>query len=167
MNMARLSDGDEHGPASIRTYHNCRRGPAHGQGQVQRVDQIRQRAAQAVQGPDHRHIEAATGRVVEQRVQPGAPDAPLGAADTVVLIGRHHAPAALPRDRLERQALILDGLTVGADAQVECGALGFGHVLITLLVAAVMQQGLCGAQVDPRRLDVRLCPRSGKAGSIA
>ena len=39
------------------------------------------------------------------------------------------------------QALVLDGLSVGADAQVERGTLRLRHVLIPLLVAGVMRQG--------------------------
>ena len=67
--------------------------------------------------------------------------ASLGGADAVVVVvPGHHAPAALLRDRLQRQALVFDGLSVSADAQVVRGALLFRHVLTPLLVAGVKPQ---------------------------
>jgi hypothetical protein len=72
---------------------------------AERVDQIRQRAAQAIHRPDHDHIEAATRGVRQHRIQARSLVPALGAADAVVVIGCHDGPAALGGDSLERPAL--------------------------------------------------------------
>jgi hypothetical protein len=56
---------------------------------------------------------------------------------------------------LECRALVFGGLSIGADPQVERGALNLRHVLLATLVAAVMPEG---HTCDIRSLYVQTAP---------
>ena len=73
--------------------------------------------------PGHHDVELAPAGILEHRVKARALVAPLGAADAGVAVGRDHGPAPALCDLPELLELVVDGLVIGADADVERSAL--------------------------------------------
>ncbi len=59
------------------------------------------------------------GNRLEQLVEPGAPITALGTADALVFEHGHHLPAVALGDSLQLAFLVLDGLLVGLDPDVQ------------------------------------------------
>ena len=87
------------------------------------AQQIDQRPAKPINRPGHHDVELAPAGILEHRVKARALVAPLGAADAGVAVGRDHGPAPALCDLPEFLDLVVDGLVIGADANVERGAL--------------------------------------------
>ena len=87
------------------------------------AQQIDQRPAKPVNRPGHHDVELAPAGILEHRVKARALVAPLGAADAGVAVGRDHGPAPALCDLPELLELVVDGLVIGADADVERSAL--------------------------------------------
>jgi len=90
---------------------------------VQEAHQIGKAPAQAIHGIGRYEVDLAPMDSLEEPVE-GRPLIPAsGAADAVILEDLDHGPAGSIRDFLEKAALILGRLTVGADTEVEGGSL--------------------------------------------
>jgi hypothetical protein len=69
------------------------------------------------------HVDLPSGGVLQHSVEGGALVAPLGAADAGVLVEIHHLPARTVGNRFQLSLLILGGLTVGGNPEVDADAL--------------------------------------------
>src|SRR4029077_13123951 len=91
------------------------------------VEQISERAPEAVDGPRHHHIEPPPTGVLQHGIEAGSSVAPLGARDARVVVDLDYLPAT-PLGHLPKLAdLIFHGLGVGGDPNIERCTLCLGH----------------------------------------
>jgi hypothetical protein len=91
---------------------------------VRDLREVQRRAADAIERPGGDQIEARARRIAQQAVELGALIATLGAGDTLVDVLPDDFPASLGGNTYQVNALILNGLLVSADAQVDGNSLG-------------------------------------------
>jgi hypothetical protein len=87
-----------------------------------RPQQVDQGAAEPVDRPDQGDIEVPAAGVLEHPVEPRPVSPPLAAADAGIAVDFDHLPSAALGDLAQLDFLVLDGLLVGADAQIKRGA---------------------------------------------
>ena len=83
------------------------------------MHQILQAAAQPIDGPCRDHVDLFPGNRLEQFVEARAAITALGTADALVFEHGHHLPAVALGDGLQLAFLVLDGLLVGRDPDVQ------------------------------------------------
>src|SRR2546423_15697223 len=94
------------------------------------VEQISERAPEAVDGSRHHHIEPPTTGILQHGIEAGPPVAPPGARDARVVIDPDYLPAT-PLGHLPKLAdLIFHGLRVRGDPNIKRCALCLGHELV-------------------------------------
>src|SRR5262249_4275064 len=92
-------------------------------GVLDRVEQVAQRAAQAVNRPCHDDIELPPAGVLEHGVKARPSVSSLGARDARIAIDLDHIPSAAPSDLPKLADLVFDRLCVRADSHVQRRAL--------------------------------------------
>jgi hypothetical protein len=86
---------------------------------LQGVDEVGQRAAEAVDRPGGQQVELPAHGILQHAIELGAPVASLGAADAGVGIDVGDLVTVRAGPGLEHAALVLDGLLVRGDPEVE------------------------------------------------
>src|ERR1035437_6833933 len=99
---------------------------------LQDRQQVRERAAEAIDRPGRHHIEFLGVHGLEHGVEPRAAISALGAADAGILIDLDDLPARARGDRFQLPALIAGLLFRRADPQIDSyafhgGLLGYGN----------------------------------------
>src|SRR5262249_1007855 len=82
-------------------------------------DQVLQRSTEPVDRPGRNDIELAARHALGEAIEAGALSAPLRSADAAVDELGDNAPPMPDGSLLEREALVVDGLTVRAHAEVK------------------------------------------------
>src|SRR5262249_46592436 len=93
---------------------------------LQRLDsakKVNKRPTKPVDCPGHDDVKLASGCILEHLVEAWTPIAALRAADASIVILLDHLPAAPLGDLPQNGDLVLDGLLVGGNPNVNCGAL--------------------------------------------
>jgi hypothetical protein len=75
--------------------------------------------AQPINGPDHQNVIVTPHRILQHRVECGTLIPPLGTADALVLVRLDYQPATMLRHPCQDEPLVLSGLIVAADPQVD------------------------------------------------
>ncbi len=98
---------------------------------AQEVQQVDQRASQAIDRPGCDHVDVAAGNGLQQPIEARALVAALGAGDTGVLEELDHAPAVARGDLFKFTSLVFGRLLIRRDPQIDRDALlcraFFGH----------------------------------------
>jgi hypothetical protein len=76
-------------------------------------------SAEPINRPEQQHVEATPTGVIQHGVEAWAAIAPLGAADAVVLVDRDNRPPSALRNRLQHASLVLHGLAVRRNPQIQ------------------------------------------------
>jgi hypothetical protein len=115
---------------------------------AEKVQQVDQGAAQAIDRPGRDHVDVAAGDGLQQAIEAGALVAALGAGDTGVLEKLDHAPTMARGDLLEFTSLIFGRLLGGGDPKINRDALldriAFRHGRFPLQALITLQTGAKG-----------------------
>jgi hypothetical protein len=91
------------------------------------MEQIDKRTPETVDSNGHYNVELALARILQHLIQRRALVASLCAADPGVLVYLDHLPSATLRNGFQFNDLVLDGLVIRADANVQRGAFSSAH----------------------------------------